>query len=105
MEVSSHGIDQHRIAGLEYALGVFTNISHDHLDYHKTFKEYIRAKKKFFDDLPKTAKSLTNVDDKNGVVMLQNSNAQKFSYALRSEERRVGKESRFRSVSDRFNGR
>lgn len=84
MEVSSHGIDQNRIAGLEYALGVFTNISHDHLDYHKTFKEYIRAKKKFFDALPKTAKSLTNVDDKNGVVMLQNSNAQKFSYALKS---------------------
>src|SRR5690554_1804792 len=84
MEVSSHGIDQHRIAGLEYALGVFTNISHDHLDYHKTFKEYIRAKKNFFDDLPKTAKCLTNVDDKNGVVMLQNSNAQKFSYALKS---------------------
>lgn len=84
MEVSSHGIHQHRIAGLEFSLGVFTNISHDHLDYHKTFKEYIKAKKKFFDELPNTAISLTNIDDKNGVVMLQNSKTEKFSYALKS---------------------
>lgn len=84
MEVSSHGIHQHRIAGLHFDVGVFTNITHDHLDYHKTFKEYIKAKKQFFDELPKTAKSLTNLDDKNGVVMLQNSASERFSYAMKT---------------------
>lgn len=85
MEVSSHGIHQNRIAGLHFQLGVFTNITHDHLDYHKTFSEYIKAKKKFFDELPKTALSLTNIDDKNGIVMLQNSPSKRYSYALKTD--------------------
>ena len=85
MEVSSHGIHQNRIAGLHFQIGVFTNITHDHLDYHKTFAEYIKAKKKFFDELPKSAVSLTNIDDKNGIVMLQNSPAKRFSYALKTD--------------------
>ena len=85
MEVSSHGIHQNRIAGLNFQIGVFSNITHDHLDYHKTFAEYIKAKKKFFDELPKSALALTNIDDKNGVVMLQNSSAKRFSYALKTD--------------------
>jgi len=84
MEVSSHAIHQHRITGLEFAGGVFTNITHDHLDYHVTFKEYIRVKKMFFDGLPKGAFALTNGDDKNGMVMLQNTKATKYTFALRS---------------------
>jgi UDP-N-acetylmuramoyl-L-alanyl-D-glutamate--2,6-diaminopimelate ligase len=84
MEVSSHAIHQKRIAGLTFAGGVFTNISHDHLDYHKTFKEYIYAKKEFFDNLPKTAFALTNIDDKRGMVMLQNTHAKKQTYSIRS---------------------
>ena len=84
MEVSSHGIHQKRTAGLEFRGGIFTNLSHDHLDYHKTFKEYRDVKKKFFDELPKTAFALTNVDDKNGEVMLQNTNAKKVTYGLKS---------------------
>jgi UDP-N-acetylmuramoyl-L-alanyl-D-glutamate--2,6-diaminopimelate ligase len=84
MEVSSHAVVQERIAGLHFAGAVFTNITHDHLDYHKTFKEYIRAKKKFFDDLPKTAFALVNSDDRNAEVMLQNTNARKFSFGLQS---------------------
>lgn len=83
MEVSSHAVHQRRIAGLRFAGGVFTNLSHDHLDYHNTFAEYRDAKKKFFDDLPKTAFALTNVDDKNGMVMLQNTPAAKYSYGLK----------------------
>ena len=83
MEVSSHAIHQNRIAGLHFAGGVFTNISRDHLDYHKTVEEYIRAKKKFFDDLPATAFALTNADDKTGKVMLQNTKAKKKSYSLK----------------------
>src|SRR5690606_23360314 len=85
MEVSSHGIHQNRIKGLSFEIGVFTNITHDHLDYHKTFAEYIKAKKKFFDELPKAAKALTNIDDKNGIVMLQNSAAKRYSYALKTD--------------------
>lgn len=85
MEVSSHAIHQNRISGLHFEIGVFTNISHDHLDYHKTFAEYIKAKKKFFDELPKTSKSLTNIDDKNGIVMLQNSPSTRYSYALKTD--------------------
>lgn len=85
MEVSSHGIHQDRIAGLHFSGGVFTNITHDHLDYHKTFAAYIKAKKKFFDNLPKTAFSLTNIDDKNGVVMLQNTKSKRNSYALKTD--------------------
>jgi UDP-N-acetylmuramoyl-L-alanyl-D-glutamate--2,6-diaminopimelate ligase len=84
MEVSSHAIHQHRISGLVFAGGVFTNITHDHLDYHSTFKEYIRVKKSFFDELPSSAFALTNVDDKNGMVMLQNTKASKYSFALKS---------------------
>lgn len=84
MEVSSHAIHQHRIAGIEFAGGVFTNITHDHLDYHNTFKEYIEVKKSFFDHLPASAFALTNLDDKNGNVMLQNTKAKKVTYALKS---------------------
>jgi len=85
MEVSSHSIDQHRIAGLHFAGGIFTNLTHDHLDYHKTMANYRNAKKKFFDDLPASAFALTNLDDKNGSVMLQNTKAKKLSYALKHD--------------------
>ncbi|MBC7524329.1 MAG: UDP-N-acetylmuramoyl-L-alanyl-D-glutamate--2,6-diaminopimelate ligase [Flavobacterium sp.] len=84
MEVSSHGIHQKRIEGLHFAGGVFTNLSHDHLDYHPTFSDYRDVKKSFFDGLPKTAFVLTNIDDKNGLVMIQNSVAKKLTYALKS---------------------
>jgi len=84
MEVSSHAVDQDRISGIEFDGGIFTNLTHDHLDYHKTFAEYLKAKKKFFDQLPATAFALTNSDDKNGVVMLQNTLALKQTYSLRS---------------------
>jgi UDP-N-acetylmuramoyl-L-alanyl-D-glutamate--2,6-diaminopimelate ligase len=84
MEVSSHAVVQNRIAGLVFAGGVFTNITHDHLDYHKTFDEYIKAKKGFFDILPNSAFALVNRDDKNGMVMLQNTRAKKHTYALRT---------------------
>jgi UDP-N-acetylmuramoyl-L-alanyl-D-glutamate--2,6-diaminopimelate ligase len=83
MEVSSHAVVQHRIEGLDFTGAVFSNISHDHLDFHKTFDNYIRAKKEFFDKLPKTAFALTNSDDKNGMVMLQNTAATKKTYALK----------------------
>lgn len=83
MEVSSHSVVQHRIAGLTFAGGVFSNITHDHLDFHKTFDNYLKAKKAFFDGLPKSAFALTNVDDKNGMVMLQNTKAYKKTYALK----------------------
>lgn len=84
MEVSSHGIHQKRTEGLQFEGGVFTNLSHDHLDYHSTFAEYRDVKKSFFDNLSKTAFALTNVDDKNGAVMLQNTKARKLTYALKS---------------------
>ncbi|KVV14392.1 UDP-N-acetylmuramoyl-L-alanyl-D-glutamate--2,6-diaminopimelate ligase [Flavobacterium sp. TAB 87] len=84
MEVSSHGIHQKRTEGLHFVGGVFTNLSHDHLDYHPTFAEYRDVKKLFFDSLPKTAFALTNIDDKNGTVMLQNTIAVKRTYALKS---------------------
>lgn len=83
MEVSSHAVHQRRIAGATFAGGVFTNLTHDHLDYHKTFAEYRDAKKKFFDDLPKTAFALTNADDRNGAVMLQNTRAERHTYGLK----------------------
>ncbi|NJN78762.1 MAG: UDP-N-acetylmuramoyl-L-alanyl-D-glutamate--2,6-diaminopimelate ligase [Saprospiraceae bacterium] len=83
MEVSSHAIEQGRVAGLDFDGGVFTNITHDHLDYHKTFKNYINAKKKFFDDLNKNAFALTNIDDRRGEVMLQNTKAKKHTYAVK----------------------
>jgi len=84
MEVSSHALDQKRVAGLIFAGGIFTNITHDHLDYHKTFKAYIQAKKMFFDDLDKNAFALVNADDKNGLVMLQNTKADKHTFSLRT---------------------
>jgi UDP-N-acetylmuramoyl-L-alanyl-D-glutamate--2,6-diaminopimelate ligase len=84
MEVSSHGIHQKRTEGLTFAGGIFTNLSHDHLDYHETFAEYRDVKKSFFDSLPKSAFALTNVDDKNGNFMLQNTKAEKKTYALKT---------------------
>jgi UDP-N-acetylmuramoyl-L-alanyl-D-glutamate--2,6-diaminopimelate ligase len=84
MEVSSHGIHQSRTEGLHFIGGIFTNLSHDHLDYHKSFAEYRDVKKAFFDGLPKTAFALVNTDDKNGLVMLQNTLAKKHTYALKT---------------------
>jgi UDP-N-acetylmuramyl-tripeptide synthetase len=84
MEVSSHGIHQKRTEGLHFVGGVFTNLSHDHLDYHPTFAEYRDVKKSFFDHLPKTAFALSNIDDKNGAVLLQNTVAKKRTYALKT---------------------
>ena len=116
MEVSSHAIDQKRIAGLAFDGGIFTNLTRDHLDYHKTVENYLRAKKKFFDDLPASAFALTNVDDKSGLVMLQNTKARKETYSLRTVADFKGKilESHFdgtellinnREVSVQFVGR
>jgi len=84
MEVSSHAVQQQRIEGIEFAGGVFTNITHDHLDYHKTFAAYIKAKQQFFDNLPATAFALTNIDDKNGRVMVQNTKARVMTYSNRA---------------------
>jgi len=82
IEVSSHSVVQNRIAGLTFAGGIFSNITHDHLDFHKTFDEYLKAKKRFFDELPSTAFALTNIDDRNGLVMLQNTLASRHTYSL-----------------------
>ena len=84
MEVSSHAIHQERIGGLHFTGAIFSNITHDHLDYHKTFSEYIKVKKRFFDELDSTAFALTNCDDKNGMIMFQNTKARKCTYALKS---------------------
>lgn len=84
MEVSSHGIHQMRTEGLHFAGGIFTNLTHDHLDYHSSFSEYRDVKKSFFDNLPKTAFALVNADDRNGQIMLQNTKAKKVTYALKS---------------------
>jgi UDP-N-acetylmuramoyl-L-alanyl-D-glutamate--2,6-diaminopimelate ligase len=84
MEASSHAIHQHRITGLQFAGGIFSNVTHDHLDYHKSFEEYIRVKKSFFDGLSSSAFAISNVDDKRGMVMLQNTNAKKYYYSLRT---------------------
>jgi len=84
MEVSSHSIDQKRISGLRFAGGIFTNLTRDHMDYHLTVENYLKAKKKFFDNMPKNAFSLTNLDDKNGLVMTQNTRSKVYTYSLRS---------------------
>ena len=84
MEVSSHSVVQKRIGGLEYSGGIFTNLTRDHLDYHKSFDNYLKAKKTFFDNLPKSAFALTNIDDKNGLIMTQNTKAKVYTYSLRS---------------------
>ena len=84
MECSSHAIHQHRIIGLQFTGGLFSNITHDHLDYHKTFDEYIRVKKSWFDNLPSKAFAISNADDKRGVVMFQNTTAKKYYYSLKT---------------------
>ena len=84
MEVSSIGVEQERVAGLQFKVGIFSNLTHDHLDYHKTFAEYLRCKKLFFDFLPKDAYAITNVDDRNGMVMTQNTKAKVITYSCRS---------------------
>lgn len=84
MEVSSHALHQHRTEGLQFAGGIFSNITHDHLDYHKTFDEYIKVKKSFFDSLPSTSFALSNADDKRGSVMLQNTKAKRYLYSLKT---------------------
>jgi UDP-N-acetylmuramoyl-L-alanyl-D-glutamate--2,6-diaminopimelate ligase len=91
MECSSHAIHQHRISGLQFTGAAFTNITHDHLDYHETFEEYVRVKKIFFDDLNSTAFAITNLDDSNGATMLENTKAKKFSYALNAPATYKGK--------------
>ncbi len=91
METSSHAIHQHRVTGLQYAGGIFSNITHDHLDYHQTFDEYIRVKKAFFDSLSSSAFAISNADDKRGTVMLQNTNAKKYYYSLKTVAEFKGK--------------
>ena len=105
MEVSSHSIDQKRISGLSFDGGIFTNLTRDHLDYHKTVENYLKAKKKFFDDLPADAFALTNADDKSGLVMLQNTAAKKLTYSLRTLADFKGKilESHFEGMLLDFN--
>ena len=107
MEVSSHSIDQKRISGLSFNGGIFTNLTRDHLDYHKTVENYLKAKKKFFDDLPAGAFALTNADDKSGLVMLQNTAAKKLTYSLRTLADFKGKilESHFEGTEMIINGR
>lgn len=107
MEVSSHAIDQDRIAGLHFEGGIFTNLTHDHLDYHKTVAAYRDAKKKFFDNLPAKAFALTNLDDRNGMVMLQNTKATKKSYSLRTDAdfKGIVMESYFDGMEMKVNGK
>jgi UDP-N-acetylmuramoyl-L-alanyl-D-glutamate--2,6-diaminopimelate ligase len=107
MEVSSHAIDQKRISGLSFDGGIFTNLTRDHLDYHQTVDNYLKAKKRFFDDLPATAFALTNIDDKAGPVMLQNTAAQKHSYSLQTLADFKGKilESHFEGTELVINGK
>ncbi len=99
IEVSSHAMVQKRTAGLEFSGGVFTNITHDHLDYHKTFDEYLKAKRSFFDSLPAAAFALTNLDDKNGAVIIQNTKAKMYSYGLFSMS-----DYKCRLIENSFNG-
>jgi UDP-N-acetylmuramoyl-L-alanyl-D-glutamate--2,6-diaminopimelate ligase len=99
MEVSSHSVDQKRIAGLKFAGGIFTNLTHDHLDYHKTFENYLAAKKEFFDNLTLDAFALTNIDDCNGLVMLQNCKANHYTFSIRGMA-----DFRCRIIEQRFEG-
>lgn len=107
MEASSHAIDQQRISGLAFDGGIFTNLTRDHLDYHHTVEAYLKAKKKFFDDLPAGAFALTNADDKSGFVMLQNTKARKLAYSLRTLADFKGRilESHFEGTELEVNGR
>ncbi|MEY8758150.1 UDP-N-acetylmuramoyl-L-alanyl-D-glutamate--2,6-diaminopimelate ligase [Chryseobacterium tongliaoense] len=107
MEVSSHGISQNRIEGLHFKIAGFTNLTHDHLDYHKTFDDYLKTKKRFFDELEDSAVAITNMDDKNGNVMLQNTKAKKISYALKTMADYHGKllEVDFNGMLLNFNGK
>lgn len=107
MEVSSHALCQHRVTGLKFAGAIFSNITHDHLDFHKTFANYIAAKKSFFDKLPKTAFALTNIDDKNGRVMVQNTKAAIYTYSLRTAANFKGMvmENAFTGLHMRINNR
>ncbi len=107
MEVSSHAIDQKRISGLHFVGGIFTNLTRDHLDYHETVANYLKAKKAFFDQLPKSAFALTNLDDKNGLIMTQNTKAKVYTYSLRSLSDFKGKilESHFEGMILNFNER
>jgi UDP-N-acetylmuramoyl-L-alanyl-D-glutamate--2,6-diaminopimelate ligase len=106
MEVSSHSVDQKRITGLKFSGGIFTNLTHDHLDYHKTFENYLAAKKGFFDSLPADAFALTNIDDRNGKVMLQNCKAHKYTFSTRGlADFRCGIiEQRFEGMGIRIDG-
>lgn len=106
MEVSSHGVHQNRTKGLDFKIAGFTNISHDHLDYHKTFDEYLKVKKRFFDELSSDAVAISNADDKNGNIMLQNTKAQKKTYALRTMADYHGRilEADFNGMLLNFNG-
>lgn len=99
MEVSSHAVDQRRIAGLSFSGAIFSNLTHDHLDYHKTFDAYLKAKKAFFDSLPASAFALVNKDDRNGMIMLQNCNAKQYTYSLTSMA-----DFRCRIVENQFSG-
>ena len=107
MEVSSHGIHQNRTEGLQFKIGGFTNLTHDHLDYHKTFDEYLKVKKRFFDELNPEAIAITNIDDKNGKIVLQNTKAKKKTYALKTLADFHGKmlESDFNGMLLNFNGK
>ena len=107
MEVSSHGIHQNRTEGLHFKIAGFTNITHDHLDYHKTFDEYLKVKKRFFDELQETSVAITNIDDKNGNIVLQNTKAKKKNYALKTLADFHGKilEADFNGMLLNFNGK
>jgi UDP-N-acetylmuramoyl-L-alanyl-D-glutamate--2,6-diaminopimelate ligase len=107
MEVSSHAVVQQRIAGVHFAGGIFSNITHDHLDFHQTFANYIKAKQQFFEILPKTAFALTNIDDKNGKVMVQSAKAKAYTYSLRTGADFKGKitDNSFEGLTCEFNGR
>lgn len=107
MEVSSIGMEQERVSGLKFKAGIFSNLTHDHLDYHKTFAEYLRCKKLFFDSLPKDAFAITNADDKNGMTMVQNTKAEIVTYALRSMADHRGRiiEESFEGMCMRIDGK